>query len=144
MDALKFLEECARMCDSFEECSSCPAQGQNSCYITGVLDSRNKEQLVAIVEKWAKENPVEPRQGELPDAFLRAQMDDTWIPVEELMPEKNKTVLVCQRRGAIGVAWHDGYRWKAGFSHAEWLCDVVAWRLMPEPYKAERSRNEKE
>ena len=67
--------------------------------------------------------------------------NDTWIPVEELMPEKNKTVLVCQRGGAIEVAWHDGYRWKTGFSHAEWLWDVVAWRLMPEPYRPERSDN---
>lgn len=69
------------------------------------------------------------------------EKNNGWIPVEELMPEKNKTVLVCQRRGAIEVAWHDGHRWKAGFSHAEWLCDVVAWRPMPEPYKAERSNN---
>lgn len=69
---------------------------------------------------------------------------DNWIPVEKLMPEKNKTVLVCRRGGAIEVAWHDGYRWKTGFSHAEWLRDVVAWRPIPEPYRPERSNDEKE
>lgn len=70
--------------------------------------------------------------------FLDARkMVDGWIPVEDRLPEKNKTVLVCQRGGVIEVAWHDGYRWKTGFSHAEWLWDVVAWRPMPEPYRPE-------
>lgn len=77
--------------------------------------------------------------------IIRSHMDDqngditemvgNWIPVEDRLPEKNKTVLVCQRGGVIEVAWHDGYRWKTGFSHAEWLWDVVAWRPMPEPYR---------
>lgn len=61
MDALKFLEECARMCGSFDECFSCPAHGKN-CYITSVLDSRNKKQLVAIVEEWSAEHPINTRQ----------------------------------------------------------------------------------
>lgn len=69
-------------------------------------------------------------------------MNDGWIPVEENLPAENKTVLVCQRGGAINVAWHDGYRWKTGFSHADWLVNVIAWRPLPEPYRPERSDGE--
>lgn len=67
--------------------------------------------------------------------------NDGWIPVNERLPEGNKTVLVCQQGGAIETAWHDGYRWKTGFSHADWIRDVVAWRPLPEPYNPERIDN---
>ena len=70
--------------------------------------------------------------------------NDGWIPVEERLPERDKTVLACQRGGAIESAWHDGYRWKTGFSHADWLKNVVAWRPLPEPYSPERSNDAKE
>lgn len=46
--------------------------------------------------------------------IIRSHMDDqngditemvgNWIPVEDRLPEKNKTVLVCQRGGVIEVA----------------------------------------
>ena len=71
--------------------------------------------------------------------YFRKHMNDGWIPVEERMPERDKTVLACQRGGAIESAWHDGVRWKTGFSHADWLRDVVAWRPLPEPYHPEGS-----
>lgn len=74
--------------------------------------------------------------------IIRKHMNDGWIPVEERLSERNKTVLVCQRGGAIDVAWHDGYRWKTGFSHADWLLNVIAWRPLPEPYRPERSKTE--
>ena len=64
--------------------------------------------------------------------------NDGWIPVGENLPGGNKTVLVCQRGGAINVAWHDGYRWKTGFSHADWLVNVIAWRSLPEPYRPKK------
>ena len=75
MDALKFLEECARMCNSVKECSSCPAHGKN-CYITSVLDSRNKEQLVLAVEKWSAENPKKTRQDKFLEMFPNARMTE--------------------------------------------------------------------
>ena len=73
------------------------------------------------------------------ERIIRKHMNDGWIPVEERMPERDKTVLACQRGGAIESAWHDGVRWKTGFSHADWLRDVVAWRPLPEPYHPEGS-----
>ena len=73
--------------------------------------------------------------------IIRNHMNDGWILARERLPECNKTVLVCQRRGVIDVAWHDGCRWKTGFSHADWLRDVVAWQPLPEPYRLERSDN---
>ena len=76
------------------------------------------------------------------ERIIQKHMNDGWIPAEERLPERGKTVLVCQRGGAIDVAWHDGYRWKTGFSHADWIRDVIAWRPLPEPYRPERNLKE--
>ena len=63
MDAIEFIHERNRMCKSFGVCcNNCPADKNASC------DSFAwKEELVAIVEKWSKENPRKTRQ----DVFLK-------------------------------------------------------------------------
>lgn len=97
MDALKFLEECARMCGSVKECSSCPAHGTN-CYITGVLDSRNKEQLVSIVEKWSAEHPAKTRQSEFLNMFPNARLDEFGsLRICPIDVDKNMS---CEKSGA--------------------------------------------
>lgn len=50
MDAVEYLRAFYRMCDSNKYCSSCEAIGicQNDC--------EKAEQMVEIVEKWAKEH----------------------------------------------------------------------------------------
>lgn len=71
MDAVKFLEEYKRMCDSIDSCDSCPAQGQ--CMYDG-LETNNAAGVVAITEKWSKEQPIKTRNSEFlkhyPDALL--------------------------------------------------------------------------
>lgn len=61
MDAVKFLEEYKRMCDSSDSCDSCCADGQCIGYGTN-----NAAGIVAITEKWSKEHPEKTRQ----DVFL--------------------------------------------------------------------------
>lgn len=58
MDAVKFLEEVKRMCESYEECEACPANadGFDDCRIDYIHDI-GAENAVNIVEKWAKEHP---------------------------------------------------------------------------------------
>ena len=60
MDAVKFLEEYKRMCDSIDSCGSCPAQGQ-CMYGFG---TNNAAGVVAITEKWSKEHPRKTRNSE--------------------------------------------------------------------------------
>ena len=62
MDALEFIKERNRMCRSFGgSCNGCPAD-KNICCSAFAW----QEELVAVVEKWSKENPRKTRQ----DAFL--------------------------------------------------------------------------
>lgn len=97
MDALKFLEECARMCNSIKECSSCPAYGKN-CYITSVLDSRDKEPLVLAVEKWSKEHPIKTRQSEFLKMFPDVKIQHDVIDIGPCILDK-KIKDSCGRNG---------------------------------------------
>lgn len=64
MDAVKYLRELDRMCSAHKDCDGCPILdcGKIGC---GVSDSAPIELVdtVEIVEKWAKEHPVETRQS---------------------------------------------------------------------------------
>lgn len=63
MDAMKFIEERNRMCDSFEPCGMCPAF-EFSC--SELRKIQQNPTIVSIVERWSKENPRKTRQ----DVFL--------------------------------------------------------------------------
>lgn len=64
MDAIRFLEEKARMCEHYKLCNSCPLyRWDMSC--TAMLTKVPRE-TVEIVEKWNEEHP----QKTLKDDFL--------------------------------------------------------------------------
>lgn len=68
MDAVKYLRELARMCAKYALCNGCPI-GHGGCKI---MEAQEPEKIVAIVEKWAKEHPVETRQSRLLKEFPNA------------------------------------------------------------------------
>lgn len=53
MDAIRFLEERNRLCDQFERCEPCPLEAVDCS-----IESETIKELVEIVEKWSKENPL--------------------------------------------------------------------------------------
>lgn len=58
MDAVKFLEEANRMCESYSCCADCPANTLgdfDNCRVD-TLQAFNAVDAVAIVEKWSKEH----------------------------------------------------------------------------------------
>lgn len=59
MDAVKFLEKWKRMCNSYEsDCQGCPSY--KLCHApTPFGEMDNLQELVAYVEKWSNENPLE-------------------------------------------------------------------------------------
>ena len=80
---------------------------------------------------------------------IRKHMNDSWIPVEERLPENNKLVLVWARSTARGAdEWslgsYDNGFWALGSYGGSLVfpsqLEAVAWRPLPEPYKPERSR----
>lgn len=68
MDAVKFIEERNRMCNSFESCSNCPLNKDGIfCYASMEKHSQvSAEEVVQLVEEWTKESPRKTRQ----DVFL--------------------------------------------------------------------------
>lgn len=68
MDAVKFIKEAKRMCQSYVECKACPANadGFNDCLIDNTL-AIDAHTAVNIVEEWAKKYPIETNQ----DRFLK-------------------------------------------------------------------------
>lgn len=70
MDAVKFLEERARMCG--HGCIGCPAYG-DECDI--YKPDCDYESLVEAVEKWAAEHPRKTRQSEFLKQWPNARLD---------------------------------------------------------------------
>lgn len=73
MDAVKYLKEKERMCDSYNNmCDGCGFGKVPKCNRT---EKDNPEKAVAIVEKWSAEHPMKTRQSEFlkmfPNAYIR-------------------------------------------------------------------------
>ena len=72
MDALKFVRETNRMCKSFgDSCEDCPANDVSGCMVDQLY-----EEIVPIVEKWAKENPRKTRQDVFLEQWPNAEICD--------------------------------------------------------------------
>ena len=76
MDAVKFIEERNRMCDSFGDgCTGCPAS--NACknelccafYLWSTLDATAQ---IAIVEEWSAAHPRKTRQNVFMEQYPEA------------------------------------------------------------------------
>ena len=86
--------------------------------------------------------------------FFKEKENDGWIPVEERLPEEKKSVLVQWEKydrhlnvtlTYLDVMWLDDAEEKVfetinGVPNGK----VSAWRPLPEPYRPERSNDEKE
>ena len=64
MDAVTFLKEAHRMCIALhQDCDDCPLVNNEYCNLRCWQEeqihlSMNYEEIVAVVEKWSKENPL--------------------------------------------------------------------------------------
>lgn len=83
MDAVEFLEEKDRMCNSFNngcrikdhpECiCEIRAKTEKTREACAVYARKHPAEIVAIVERWAKEHPRKTRQSKLLKLFPRAE-----------------------------------------------------------------------
>ena len=108
MDAVEFLNEGTRMCNSYEACVGCPMEQTDDC----CMIEMNLKHMISIVEKWAKEHPVKTRQSEFfkqwPDAEIGYDGLPTVAPcqlnIELLQCESQKD---CEDRGVCNKCRRD-------------------------------------
>ena len=81
--------------------------------------------------------------------YINTAINDGWISVDERLPENNKLVLVWARSTARGAdEWslgsYDNGFWALGSYGGSLVfpsqLEAVAWHLLPEPYRVERSK----
>lgn len=73
MDAVEFLKQFNRMCKAYDEdgfCKNCPAYEYNCC----ANFNGQENDVVQIVEQWAKEHPAKTRQSEFLKMFPNASV----------------------------------------------------------------------
>lgn len=76
MNAVEFLKEERRMCESFEQgCLKCLLRDTRCRAIPGETDE-GIEKEVAIVERWSREHPSKTRQTELLNMFPEAHVSE--------------------------------------------------------------------
>lgn len=82
MDAVKFLKEKGRMCNSAKSCIECPlSRSVNKHDISCVKFCKYyPEEAVAIVKKWSVEHPVKTRMTDFLEKYPDALMDPDGTP----------------------------------------------------------------
>ena len=79
MDALEFLKEERRMCNSFDiGCVKCPL-GDIGCCVSPEETDEEFEREIAIVEQWSKEHPRKTRQSVFLKQYPEADLDDCGV-----------------------------------------------------------------
>lgn len=76
MDTMKFIEECDRMCKTFDECrDGCPAYDGKCLRCNDEWDKK----FVAVVEQWSKDHPRKTRQSEFLKQYPNVILDTNGI-----------------------------------------------------------------
>ena len=74
MDAIEFLKERKRLCNSYSDCCDCPLESSR-CVINHVTSDKDNERIVAVVEQWSKEHPRKTRQRVFLKQYPEAEID---------------------------------------------------------------------
>ena len=103
-----------------------------------------EREAIANIErarKWlGRESDFSDEALDMAISALEKQKRDRWIPVTERPPELDEEVLVTDQYGDVWQATYIDWCGDERFVTAEesmTLEGVIAWRPLPEPYKAE-------
>lgn len=79
MDAVKFMKEFRRMCESVTDCKNCPLgimripEYKNVCTLNVFL---NAEFSIQAIEQWSKEHPKKTRLDDFKEKYPLAKVKD--------------------------------------------------------------------
>lgn len=74
MDALEFLRERRRMCNSYRGCVGCPLE-EERCVVSDVAPDEDYKRIITAVERWSKEHPRKTRQSVFLEQYPEAEID---------------------------------------------------------------------
>lgn len=78
MDALEFLRERKRMCNSYKNCDGCPFV-KGLCAISDITSDEERKSVIATVEQWSKENPRKTRQSVFLEQWPETRIGDDGV-----------------------------------------------------------------
>ena len=96
MDAVKFLNERARLCNTYKDCAHCPAHLER-CIFRQIVHGDAKQQI-EVVEKWVAAHPVNTRQSVFLEQYPQADIDTRGVLA--ICPNR----ISAEHRIRIGVA----------------------------------------
>lgn len=73
MDALEFLRDRRRMCDSHRNCEGCPLE-EGKCVVSSVAPDEDYKRIIAAVDQWSKEHPRKTRQSVFLEQYPQARV----------------------------------------------------------------------
>lgn len=78
MDALEFLKEKKRMCNSYSApyncCGGCPLV-ESCCVINNTTSDEDLKKMITAVEQWSKDHPRKTRQSVFMEKYPEAEID---------------------------------------------------------------------
>lgn len=81
MDAVRYLKERERRCDSFDDhCTGCEIKSAKNGMTCGAYIKKYPEKAVAIVEEWSAEHPEETRLTRLLKNYPNMPLKANGIP----------------------------------------------------------------
>lgn len=103
MDALAFLRERKRMCNSYKCCVGCPLV-ESHCIISSATSDEDFKKMTDVVEQWLNEHPRKTRQSVFLEQWPDAIISDDGLP--EVGPCQLRAGLIhgdsvddCENRG---------------------------------------------
>lgn len=96
MDAVMFIKERKRMCDSLDSCVNCPLN-DDVCGDCDIWVSLNAESAVNSVEKWSVHHPRKTRQSVFLEQYPNAKVNaEGTVEICPCNVEKNmQNVIYC-------------------------------------------------
>lgn len=76
MDALEFLRERERMCNSYDGCKGCPCE-KVRCALNSLTSDNDYKRLVVMVEEWSAAHPRKTRQSVFLEKWPEAEISFT-------------------------------------------------------------------
>ena len=74
MDALEFLRERKRMCNSYSHCEGCPLD-ESKCVIDSTISDEDCKRIAAAIEQWSKEHPRKTQQSVFLEQWPETEID---------------------------------------------------------------------